>query len=59
VSFGDVVNAVYPLHERFGREVNAVVLTAADFRARRGNAGFIARVMDGPRIVLYGDADDA
>lgn len=58
-TFADVVEAVYPLHERLGREVNPVVLTAKQFRARAKDPGFIARVMNGPRIMLIGAADDA
>jgi len=54
-----VVNAVYPLHERLGREVNPVVMTTKEFRARAKDPGFIARVLNGPRIPLIGNADDA
>lgn len=58
-SFAEVVEAVYPLHERLGREVNPVVLTAKEFRARAKDPGFITRVVSGPRIMLIGIADDA
>lgn len=58
-SFAEVVEAVYPLHERLGREVNPVVLTAGEFSARAKDPGFIARVVSGPRIMLIGSADDA
>lgn len=58
-SFAEVVEAVYPLHERLGREVNPVVLTAKEFRVRAKDPGFIARVVSGPRIMLIGSADDA
>lgn len=59
VGFAEVVNAVYPLHERLGREVNPVVMTTKEFRARAKDPGFIARVLSGPRIPLIGNADDA
>ncbi len=59
VTFSEVIEAVYPLHERLGREVNPVVLTAKEFRARAKDPGFIARVLSGPRIMLIGSADDA
>lgn len=59
VGFAEVVNAVYPLHERLGREVNAVVMKAKEFRARAKDPGFVARVLAGPRIMLYGGLDDA
>lgn len=58
-TFSDVVEAVYPLHERFGREVNPVVMTANEYQVRVKDPGFIARVMDGPRISLFGASDDA
>jgi len=58
-TFADVVEAVYPLHARLGREVNPIVLTAKEFFARAKDPGFFARVMDGPRIMLIGAADDA
>lgn len=59
VAFAEVVEAVYPLHERLGREVNPVVMQTAEFRSRTRDPGFIARVLDGPRIRLFGAADDA
>ena len=58
-SFAEVVEAVYPLHDRLGREVNPVVLTTKEFHARAKDPGFIARVVSGPRIMLIGAADDA
>lgn len=58
-TFSDVVGAIYPLHEHLGREVNPVVMTAKEFRVRAEDPGFIARVMDGPRIILFGETDDA
>lgn len=58
-TFTEVVEAVYPLHERLGREVNPVVMTLKEFRLRAKDPGFIARVMDGPRIRLFGETDDA
>ena len=59
VGFAEVVNAVYPLHERLGREVNPVVMTTKEFRARAKDPGFIARVLNGPRVPLIGNADNA
>lgn len=58
-TFTEVVEAVYPLHERLGREVNPVVMTAKEFRLRAKDPGFIARVMSGPRMSLLGGTDDA
>jgi predicted nucleotidyltransferase len=58
VGFAEVVNAVYPLHERLGREVNPVVMTAKDFHKRARDSGFITRVLDQPKIWLVGGEDD-
>lgn len=58
-TFEDVVGAVHPLQERFGREVNPIVMSVDEFRARKQDAGFVRRVLDGPRIGLFGGARDA
>lgn len=60
VGLADVLReALDPLTERLGREVNPVVLTAREFRKRAEDPGFVARVLDAPRILLMGAADDA
>jgi len=59
VKFDDVVGALYPVHERLGREINPVVLTRSEFQARRREKGFVSRVMNGPRIMVLGDDDGA
>jgi len=59
VSFDAVVGAIYPLHERLGREVNSVVLAPREFKLRMKDKGFVARVMGGPRIPLIGDDDES
>ncbi|MEO6075929.1 MAG: nucleotidyltransferase domain-containing protein [Dokdonella sp.] len=58
-TFSEVVEAVYPVHERLGREVNPVVMTTKEFQVRVKDPGFVARVMDGPRISLFGETNDA
>jgi predicted nucleotidyltransferase len=58
VTFAEVINAVYPLHERLGREVNPIVLTSKEFDERAKDSGFIARVLERPKIWLIGDQDD-
>jgi predicted nucleotidyltransferase len=58
LKFDDVVGVTYPLRERLGREINAIVLTQKDFRARAKDAGFVARVIAGPRIMLLGDSGE-
>lgn len=55
--FAEVVNAVYPLHERLGREVNPIVLTSKEFHKRARDSGFIGRVLGQPKIWLVGGED--
>ena len=59
VSYEDVIGAVYPLHEILNREINPIVMTPGEFRKRARDAGFIRRVLSGPRIQLLGAAHDA
>jgi|SRR5690242_3548171 len=59
VTFSEVIEAVHPLRERLGREVNPIVMQHREFRSRAKDPGFIARVLDGPRIMLFGETDDA
>lgn len=59
VSFEDIVGALFPLHEMLGREINPVVMTAPEFRKRRGESSFIARVMAGPKLMLTGSLDES
>jgi predicted nucleotidyltransferase len=58
VGFAEVVDVVYPLQERLGREVNPVVMTAKEFHKRARDSGFITRVLDRPKIWLIGGEDD-
>jgi predicted nucleotidyltransferase len=59
VSYEDVIGAVYPLHEILNREINPIVMTPGEFRKRARDAGFIRRVLSGPRIQLLGAVHDA
>lgn len=58
VGFADVVGAVHESEPRLGRPVNPVVLDAAGWKRRRGEAGFVARVLSGPVIPLIGSPHD-
>jgi len=59
VSFAEVVEALSPLRQRLGRELNPVVMTPAEFAAQHA-AGerFVARVMREPKLFLMGTDDD-
>ncbi|CAG0931539.1 MAG: hypothetical protein EFKGCFLK_01896 [Rhodocyclaceae bacterium] len=59
VSFAAVVGALSPLRARLGREVNPVVMTAAEFAVQRAEKDrFIARVMKEPKLFVIGTPDD-
>lgn len=59
VGFADVVGALYPCHERLGREVNPLVMQRPEFEQRRQDEGFVARVLREPILPLIGAIDDA
>jgi predicted nucleotidyltransferase len=54
--FADVVQALYPLQQALGREINPVVMTAQEFAGKReaGDA-LLANIRSQPSIVLFGD----
>lgn len=58
-SFAAVVEALQPMRERLGRDVNPVVMTKAEFRVKlvRGDR-FLSRVSREPKLFLIGDASD-
>lgn len=58
-SFREVVTAIHPAQEALARPVNPVVMTPAIFRERRQDAGFVARILGGPRVPVMGGLDDA
>lgn len=58
-SFSAIVAALSPLRERLGREVNPVVMTAAEFAAQRAEKDrFIARILKEPKLFVIGTPDD-
>ena len=58
-SFVAVVQALSAVHERLGREVNPVVMTADTFRKKLGEEDhFLRTVVDQPKIFVAGDALD-
>lgn len=55
VSFEDVVQAVYGVHERLRREVNPVVMPPKDFaRKLKTKDRFVTRLMAEPKLLLLG-----
>lgn len=55
----DVVNALSPLRERIGREINPVVMTRDEFEAQRAQGErFVSRVMSEPKLFVIGGTDE-
>ena len=58
-TFEQVVNAVWPTHERLNREVNPVVMTPAKFASGvQAGQGFVSRVMAEPKLFVMGTSND-
>lgn len=58
-SFEDVVTAIQQPQAALGRPINPVILTRADFDAKRADsAGFVSRVLAEPKIMLIGSLDE-
>lgn len=59
LDFAEVVKRLMGVHERLGREVNPVVMTAEDFR-KKYIAGdrFVRRIVKEPKIFVTATADD-
>ncbi len=56
--FEDVVQALHPVHEKLGREVNSVVMGLADFRRKLSTGErFVSRVMTEPKLLVLGAFD--
>jgi predicted nucleotidyltransferase len=59
LAFAALMHALYPAQQKLGREINPVLYTPEEFRARidRGDA-FMRRVLERPYVFLTGDKDD-
>lgn len=57
VGFADTVKALHPAQDRIGREINPVVMTAAEFRKKAGEP-FLREVLAGEKLFLIGDEDE-
>lgn len=59
ISLVDAVNALAPIHERLGREINPVVMTTAEFISQQETGGrFASCVISEPKIFVLGNEDD-
>jgi len=57
VSFADAVKALHPVQGRLGREINPVVMSAAEFRKKAAEP-FLRGVLAGQKLFLIGDEDE-
>ncbi len=57
VGFADTVKALHPAQDRIGREINPVVMTAAEFRKKAGEP-FLREMLAGEKLFLIGDEDE-
>ena len=56
IDFGSVVDALYPVHQRLGREVNSTVYAKREYSAKvAAKDPFITEILSQPRIFLIGN----
>lgn len=59
VSFEEVVAATDTAEQQLGRRINPVIFRPHDFAAKfEAGDGFVRRVMNEPRIMLFGEIDE-
>lgn len=59
IKFEDAIYALSPAEKALRREINPHVFGPNEYRAKLSErGGFLERVLDGPKILLIGDADD-
>ena len=58
VTFKQAVELLYPVQTTLGREVNAQVLSPAEFRRKARKQAFLVDVMAKPKIFLLGNEHD-
>jgi predicted nucleotidyltransferase len=59
VAFGDLVQALHPVQQTLGREINPVLYTQGEFRTRMREGGAFAQALRSPsNVLLIGDADE-
>jgi predicted nucleotidyltransferase len=59
LGYADVVGALHPLIERMAREINPTIYSRAELAKRiAGGNAFMTRVLEQPKVWLYGGDDD-
>lgn len=56
--YADIYTMLQPLEAQLGRTANPNVMTLAEWRRKRGERGFVARLASGPRLFLIGSDDE-
>ena len=58
LDYADVFAALQAVEAELGRTVNPNVMTLAEWKRKRGQAGFVARIAGQPRLFVIGTDDD-
>jgi hypothetical protein len=58
VDYADVFSALQTAEGTLGRTVNPNVMSLAEWRRKRKQAGFVSRIADQPRLFLIGSDDE-
>lgn len=58
LDYADVYSALQSVEARLGRTVNPNVMALAEWRRKRGDRGFVARVANEPRLFVIGSDDE-
>lgn len=57
--FGSVIDALHPVQQQLGREINPKVFSTSEWKAKlRAKNGFVMEVLARPKIFLIGGEDD-
>ena len=58
LDYSEVFSALQAVEAQLGRTVNPNVMTAHEWRRKRGQSGFVSRIAGAPRLFLVGSDDD-
>ena len=58
LDYADVFGALQTVEAELGRTVNPNVMTRAEWKRKRGQAGFVTRIAGQPRLFVIGTDDD-
>jgi predicted nucleotidyltransferase len=58
LGYSDVFSALQPAEAQLGRTINPNVMTGAEWRRKRKQDGFVARIAEQPRLFVIGSEDE-